>query len=207
MDFFPGSASGSGPGGKNSASVVPSLAVCAVSGFTAFAFLECAFNLNLSFESFLLTFFAGQVFLFCVQAPVNAAVLRTVKQHERPLACSLVTVCIHLLGDVPTPPLFGFVLERVTASNQSETKDNPNGVPTPNDWRVTLAWFTTALCFASFVWGIGAGYIWRLNGHSGDGEGGERPEDEQSDSRCLEEEVSVPFLADDDDDAAGSDRL
>ena len=183
------------------------MAVCAVSGFTAFAFLECAFNLNLSFESFLLTFFAGQVFLFCVQAPVNAAVLRAVKQHERPLACSLVTVCIHLLGDVPTPPLFGFVLERVTASNQSETKDNPNGVPTPNDWRVTLAWFTTALCFASFVWGIGAGYIWRLNGHSGDGEGGERPEDERSDSRCLEEEVSVPFLADDDDDAAGSDRL
>ena len=95
--------------------------VCAVSGFVAFAFLELAFWVD-TFAAFAVLFFLGQAFAFGVQAPVNAVVLRSVRASERPLACSLVTVIIHALGDVPTPPLFGLALEGPPAGP---------GAPTP----------------------------------------------------------------------------
>ena len=45
----------------------------------------------------------------CVQAPVNAVALWSVPTELRPLAMSLSVVVIHLLGDVPSPPLLGWL--------------------------------------------------------------------------------------------------
>ena len=43
------------------------------------------------------------------QAPVAALSMWAVPSVLRPLAISLMTVVIHLLGDVPSPPLLGWL--------------------------------------------------------------------------------------------------
>ena len=122
--------------------------VCAVSGAVAFAFLELAFWVD-TFAAFAVLFFLGQAFAFGVQAPVNAVVLRSVRARERPLACSLVTVIIHALGDVPTPPLFGLALEA--------SAGGAGGAPTPANWRAVLGGFTALMAVAAATWAAGAG--------------------------------------------------
>ena len=122
--------------------------VCAVSGFVAFAFLELAFWVD-TFAAFAVLFFLGQAFAFGVQAPVNAVVLRSVRASERPLACSLVTVIIHALGDVPTPPLFGLALEASAGGG--------GGAPTPANWRAVLGGFTALMAVAAATWAAGGG--------------------------------------------------
>jgi hypothetical protein len=122
--------------------------VCAVSGFVAFAFLELAFWVD-TFAAFAVLFFLGQAFAFGVQAPVNAVVLRSVRARERPLACSLVTVIIHALGDVPTPPLFGLALEASAGGG--------GGAPTPANWRAVLGGFTALMAVAAATWAAGGG--------------------------------------------------
>lgn len=122
--------------------------VCAVSGFVAFAFLELAFWVD-TFAAFAVLFFLGQAFAFGVQAPVNAVVLRSVRASERPLACSLVTVIIHALGDVPTPPLFGLALEA--------SAGGAGGAPTPANWRAVLGGFTALMAVAAATWAAGGG--------------------------------------------------
>ena len=121
------------------------VAVCAVCGTVAFAFLELAFWVD-TFAAFACFFAIGQTFAFGVQAPVNAVVLRSVRARERPLACSLVTVVIHLLGDVPTPPLFGLALEASAAGR---------GTPTPENWRAVLGGFTALMAVAAATWAAG----------------------------------------------------
>ena len=91
------------------ASVGVAARVCASRRFLAFALLECAFAAA-SFPAFVALFTAGETLAFVAQAPVNAIVLWSVPE-QRPLACSLTTVFIHLCGDVPTPPLFGAALQ------------------------------------------------------------------------------------------------
>ena len=120
--------------------------VCAVSGAVAFAFLELAFWVD-TFAAFAVLFFLGQAFAFGVQAPVNAVVLRSVRARERPLACSLVTVIIHALGDVPTPPLFGLALEASAGGG--------GGAPTPANWRAVLGGFTALMAVAAATWAAG----------------------------------------------------
>ena len=46
---------------------------------------------------------------WCVQAPVAALCMWCVPTDLRPLGVSMMTVSIHLLGDVPSPPLVGLL--------------------------------------------------------------------------------------------------
>ena len=135
------------------ASVRSAIRVCAVCGAVAFVFLELAFWVD-AFPAFLVLFFLGQTFAFGVQAPVNAVALRSVRARERPLACSLVTVCIHLLGDVPTPPLFGLALESAAGT----------GAPTPGNWRAVLGGFTALMAVAAATWAMGEAAIKKMPG-------------------------------------------
>ena len=61
-------------------------------------------------------------------------------REREPLACSLVTVIIHALGDVPTPPLFGLALEA--------SAGGAGGAPTPANWRAVLGGFTALMAVA-----------------------------------------------------------
>jgi hypothetical protein len=120
---------------KVGASIGNAVAVCAGSALVAFVLLEASFMVH-SFPAFLTLFLFGESFAFVVQAPVNAVILWSVPPGVRPLACSMTTVFIHALGDVPTPPLFGVIL-------QSFAKDDGLGLgPQPDDWRRTLCGFT-----------------------------------------------------------------
>lgn len=63
----------------------------------------------------------GELALFATTAPSNAVCMWTVPPGLRPLAMSLMICVMHLLGDVPAPPLLGALQSAV------------------NDWRVSMA--------------------------------------------------------------------
>ena len=125
------------------ASVTGAARACAVATLLAFALLECAFAAA-SFPAFVALFTAGETLAFVAQAPVNAIVLWSVPAGARPLACSLTTVFIHLLGDVPTPPLFGAALQ-----SAARARGGDGAAPAPEDWRRILAGFTVAMLAAA----------------------------------------------------------
>lgn len=121
-------------------SLATALRTSALAALVGFVFLEIAFVCN-SFAVFIVLLLIGQTFAFALQAPVNAVVLWSVAPRLRPLACSMTTVIIHVLGDVPTPPIFGHVLEQ-------------NGEPTPRRWRDVCSAFT--LLFVAAALGLHA---------------------------------------------------
>ena len=68
--------------------------------------------------------FVVELFLFLPQGPLNALVMWIVPPRLRSLACSLITVTIHLCGDVPGPIVTGLVedaLERRYPSADGDT--------------------------------------------------------------------------------------
>lgn len=67
-----------------------------------FAFIQSA-------PLFFTLFAVGEFALFSIQAPINAVSLWSVPTAVRPLAMSLGIVAVHVLGDVPSPPIVGAV--------------------------------------------------------------------------------------------------
>lgn len=109
-------------------SVADNLYFSAFCSFFAFIFVVISFS-STNFYSFLFFLAVGESFAFMLQAPINAVVLWSVPTDSRPLACALCTVAVHVFGDVPSPPLFGYLL-----------------VKTNENWRWVMKLFT--LCFA-----------------------------------------------------------
>ena len=162
------------------ASVAGAARACAVATLLAFALLECAFAAA-SFPAFVALFTAGETLAFVAQAPVNAIVLWSVPAGARPLACSLTTVFIHLLGDVPTPPLFGAALQ-----SAARARGGDGAAPAPEDWRRILAGFTVAMlaAAATFAATAAAAAAEATAGESRD-EGNRRAREEAEASRPL----------------------
>ena len=82
-----------------------------------------------SFSAFIFFLIIGEFFAFMLQAPINAVVLWSVPSESRPLACALCTVAVHVFGDVPSPPIFGYFL-----------------LKTDENWRLVMKSFV--FCFA-----------------------------------------------------------
>lgn len=122
---------------KFGSTMTNALRISSGAALIGFVCLELAFRCS-SFHMFIFFLVIGQMFAFVLQAPINAVVLWSVKPGLRPLACSMTTVTIHLLGDVPTPPLFGHFLEM-------------NGAPTPERWRHVCASFTFLFILSSAI--------------------------------------------------------
>jgi MFS family permease len=55
---------------------------------------------------------AAQLLLFASTGPVNAAIVAEVAPAERASAVAISILAIHLLGDVPSPALIGFISDR-----------------------------------------------------------------------------------------------
>ena len=91
------------------AAVSDNLYFSAVCSFFAFIFVGISFS-STNFYMFLFFLAVGESFAFMLQAPINAVVLWSVPTGSRPLACALCTVAVHVFGDVPSPPLFGYFL-------------------------------------------------------------------------------------------------
>ena len=146
-------------------SVGNALSVCAVSSAVGFVLLELAF-LSTSFPMFLVFFLFGETAAFVTQAPINAVVLWSVPPGSRPLACSMTTVFIHALGDVPTPPLFGATLQALAG----------DGALKAEHWRAALCAFTCALLVSAGILGRTARRA-RMDAVSGAGRDGEGEEE------------------------------
>jgi len=162
-------------------SVGNALRVCAVSGAAGFILLELAFA-STAFPVFLAFFLLGETAAFVTQAPINAVVLWSVPPGARPLACSMTTVAIHALGDVPTPPLFGATLQALAGGGALE----------PAHWRVALCAYTTGLLVSA---GVLARTATRAGGvGAGRGAGGREEGDDVGEGGDGGEGGSVPLL-------------
>ena len=146
---------------REGASIGNAVSVCASSAAIGFVLLEASFVAR-NFAAFATLFLFGEIFAFVVQAPINAVILWSVPPGVRPLACSMTTVFIHALGDVPTPPLFGAILQRLgeggggeggggDSSKGGAGHDGTHGTPTPDDWRWTLCGFTLLMAASAAI--------------------------------------------------------
>ena len=83
--------------------------VCLVATAASFALLQAAFRLCYTLAPFVVVFAVGQFALFMLQSPVTRIILLSVPPEQRPLAFGIQTIAIHVLGDVPSPPLAGWL--------------------------------------------------------------------------------------------------
>ncbi|KXZ51059.1 hypothetical protein GPECTOR_14g45 [Gonium pectorale] len=142
--------------------------LCAGSNLVGLVLLLIAFNASRSFAAFMGMFAVGQLVIFLLQAPVAAVGMWCVPPELRPLGASLMTVSIHLLGDVPSPPLVGALQSRLAAGK------------TPHDaaqqWRTSLSICSLLLALSGALFAVAAwlsvpGTDYRGRGESA-GEGG-----------------------------------
>ncbi len=85
--------------------------VCGVTALAA-APLSLAVFMTWRPGLYLVSLVAAQLLLFASTGPVNAAIVAEVAPAERASAVALSILTIHLLGDVPSPALIGFISDR-----------------------------------------------------------------------------------------------
>ncbi|CAH1439701.1 unnamed protein product [Lactuca virosa] len=86
---------------------------------------------------FLVLILIGEILVDATQGPVNLVCLHSVKPSLRPLSMAISTVSIHIFGDVPSPPLFGILQDKV------------------DNWRTSILILTSILFLAAGIWFIG----------------------------------------------------
>ncbi|VAH49733.1 unnamed protein product [Triticum turgidum subsp. durum] len=87
-----------------------------------------------SLYGFIPFFSVGELLVFATQAPVNYICLHSVKPSLRPLSMAMSTVSIHILGDVPSSPIVGFIQDKI------------------HNWRTTALLLTSVLVGAFGFW-------------------------------------------------------
>jgi hypothetical protein len=122
--------------------------VCGVSNLVGLVFVLASFLVARSFTAFIVLFAFGELALFMMQAPVNAIGMWSVPPALRPLAISMVTVSIHLLGDVPSPPLVGAI--------QSALEQGKSPHEADNQWRISMSVISLLLAFSGAAFLRGA---------------------------------------------------
>ncbi|HXA16758.1 MAG TPA: MFS transporter [Thermoanaerobaculia bacterium] len=56
----------------------------------------------------------AEVFIFMCTGPINSAIINVVKPAERATAVGLSVLAMHLVGDIPSPPLIGLVSDHTS---------------------------------------------------------------------------------------------
>lgn len=131
-------------------------AICSGAAAGGLVLASIAFLAAPTFGWFCFAFAAAQLAMFSSQAPVGALGLWSVPPALRPLGISLTTTAIHLLGDVPSPPLVGWLqsaLERGVSGGGGEgggaaAEAHARG----QQWRLSMAAVTVLLAVASAAW-------------------------------------------------------
>jgi hypothetical protein len=122
--------------------------VCGISNLVGLVFVLASFLAARSFTAFIVLFAFGELALFMMQAPVNAIGMWSVPPALRPLAISMVTVSIHLLGDVPSPPLVGAIQSALEAGKPPHEADA--------QWRISMSVISLLLAFSGATFLRGA---------------------------------------------------
>jgi len=99
-----------------------------------------SFMLSRTLESFVPLLVIGELFLFMSQAPASAVMLWSVPKRLRPFSMSLTTITIHVLGDVPSPPILGAIQGRL------------------ENWRLSFSIITGFLLLSSAIF-LGASIV------------------------------------------------
>lgn len=94
---------------------------------------------------FLPAIVAAELLLFMSTGPVNAAIVNIVSPLERASAAALTMVMIHLLGDVPSPVLIGYLSDHLGARPAD-----------PAALQRAVLVVPVAVCIAGLVWLIAA---------------------------------------------------
>jgi hypothetical protein len=100
-----------GEGAADRAAIEGSLEVCALSAALG-APLAAAALFASSAQAFFAWTFPCEAALFLSSGPINVALLRSVPPALRASAMALTIFAIHLLGDLWSPPLIGWVADR-----------------------------------------------------------------------------------------------
>lgn len=90
-----------------------------------------------TFAPFCVLFALGQCAMFATMAPGNAVALWAVPPGLRPLAMSMSVVAMHILGDVPAPPLLGLLESKV------------------KNWRISMSVLASLLALGAAAYGAG----------------------------------------------------
>ena len=135
------------------ASVPAALRFCAAACAIAFVLLMLAFQAP-RLGGFIPLFAAGEFFLFSIGACVSAAVLWSVPLRLRSLSMSVTTIAIHVLGDVPAPPLVGAFQDLMVARYG----------PRPANWRLSLGIVTLTLALSGLLFHAAGQLAKRLEG-------------------------------------------
>eukprot|EP00941_MAST-03F_sp_MAST-3F-sp1_P001760 g1760.t1 len=85
---------------------------------------------------FILALSGGCLLIFATTSGTNLACMMSVKHSQRSLAVALCVVLMHALGDVPSPPVIGLLIDDI-------------GV------RDAIFFVAIWLSFVAFLWGIG----------------------------------------------------
>jgi MFS transporter, Spinster family, sphingosine-1-phosphate transporter len=137
--------------------------ICSFAAAGGMVLALLAFLAAPTFAWFVATFAAAELAMFSSQAPVGALGLWSVPPGLRPLGISLTTTAIHLLGDVPSPPLVGWLQ---SALERGVTEGGGGGEGGGGDdeahargqkWRLSMAAVTVLLALASAAWARAAG--------------------------------------------------
>ncbi|KAI8476328.1 MAG: major facilitator superfamily domain-containing protein [Monoraphidium minutum] len=121
--------------------------VCCLACWGGLAMCLVSFLATRNFYAFIALFAVGELFLFTISAPVGGIGMWSVPPPLRPLGISLTTIVMHLLGDVPSPPLLGYLQTRLEHGKTPELARQ--------EWRVSLSILTLLLAPAGafFLWG------------------------------------------------------
>jgi MFS family permease len=101
--------------GDDDAAARIALRMCAVTSLVAAPLAAAAF-LAPSPQVFFVCSFLCELALFASTSPVNGALLRTAPLALRASAMALSIFCIHMFGDLWSPPLLGFLQDRFPSS-------------------------------------------------------------------------------------------
>ena len=118
----------------------------------------CSFALMLialampTLGGFIPMFALGEVALFSINAVASGAVLWSVPLRLRSLSMSLITIAIHVFGDVPSPPLIGALQDALNRRDATRERSN---------WRWSLRVVVMSLALACGLFAVAAGMAGR----------------------------------------------
>jgi len=140
--------------------------ICSGAAAGGLALALLAFAAARTFGAFVALFAAAELFMFASQAPVAALGMWSVPAQLRPLGISLTTTAIHLLGDVPSPPLVGWLQSALSgpqgggggaegggaAAGAGGGGGGGGGEGEGKAWRAAMAAVTLLLGVAALAW-------------------------------------------------------